>query len=128
MTVKNKLFLSYLAAIVLAFSGTQGAIKNIKNTYQILSPGCKHLSIAHGAVAWETGFIRRLYDFGQIFPAYISDPTMPTRKLIDHYDELNDTHMTVRLVHALFYRVPGSTSDADFGISKQLGITDDNAL
>ena len=39
-------------------------INNIKGTYDILQDQYKHLSVIHGAVAWETETIRRLYDLG----------------------------------------------------------------
>lgn len=118
-----------LAILLLLFTHAQCMLKNIKDTYQILNNDYKHLSIAHGAIAWETGFIRRLYDFGQIFPVFIDemkkDPITqelkPTgRKIIGSYEHLDKTHKTTRLVHALFYRIPGSTSAPDFGITTKL--------
>ena len=95
--------------------------KNIKNTYKILSDDFKYFSLAHGAIAWETGVIRRLYDFGQIFHQYketIEEGLNRTR--IKGYLNPEKTHKTVQLTHALFYRVPGSASDVDFGGTKQL--------
>ena len=97
-------------------------LNNIKDTDSILHDDYKYLSLVDGAIAWETGVIRRLYDFGQIFPVYKQDKQ--GRKIIENYDNPDQTHKTVRLIHALFYRVPGSTGEADFGATTQLANND----
>jgi len=113
-------FLKQLNIIFLSLSitsHTYGMLQNIKDTDSILSDDYKYLSLVHGAIAWETGVIRRLYDFGQIFPVYGQDKH--SRNIIENYENPDQTHKTVRLVHTLFYRVPGSTGETDFGVTTQ---------
>jgi len=97
-------------------------LANIKETDSILHNNYKHLSLVDGAIAWETGVIRRLYDFGQIFPVYKQDKQ--GRKIIENYKNPDQASKLVRLIHALFYRVPGSTGQADFGATVQLASND----
>lgn len=113
----KQLFLALILPLLVS-THALGMIKNIAGTYQILKDNYKHLSLVHGCIAWETGFVRRQFDAGQIFPVY--DVDQNDRQVITRYRDLEHTHMTTRLIHALFYRVPGSTGDADFGISKKL--------
>lgn len=114
---KKQLFLAFALPLFI-LSNAFGMTKNIAGTYQILQDGTKHLSLAHGCIACETGFIRRMSDFGQIFPVFGLDKE--GRKIIKGYDNLDATHMTTRLIHALFYRIPDSTSDADFMVSQTI--------
>lgn len=96
-------------------------LKNIKDTYNILNDDYKHYSLVHGAVAWETGIIRNMYDFGPIFPKFGID--QERRKIINGYLNPNETSKLIRLVHALFHRVnQDSTSAADFNVSGQITI------
>lgn len=97
-------------------------LNNIKDTDSILHDDYKYLSLVDGAIAWETGVIRRLYDLGQIFPVYKQDNR--GRKIIQGYENQKQTSEMVRLIHAFFYRVPGSTGQADFGATVQLAIDD----
>ena len=64
-------------------------LNNIAGTDTILHDDYKYLSLVHGAIAWETGVIRRLYDFGQIFPDYKEDKQ--GRKLIENYENPDQT-------------------------------------
>lgn len=74
---------------------------NIKGTYDSLKSEYKDLSIIHGAVAWETGVIRRLHDYGAL--GFRGDK-IPSK--------------TVLLVHKFFHRPPGSEGDAGFLVTK----------
>ncbi len=114
--------------LFLLFAGllTNCMLNNIKDTDSILHDNYKHLSLVDGAIAWETGVIRRLYDFGQIFPVYKQDKR--GRKIIENYEKLEQTSRLVRLIHAFFYRVPGSTGEADFGVTTQLAVDDLTAV
>lgn len=105
--------------------------------YQILNEDYKHLSLINGGILWETGFIRRLYDFGQIFPLYkdemLTDPATGEEwpsgiKMLTDYQFPEKTHKTARLVHILFYRVPGSTGVSDFGVTQKLKIKEAKLL
>lgn len=90
-------------------------LQNIKDTHAIVNEEYRDkFSLVNGAVAWETGVIRRLYDFGQITISYKQETGRIT---ISHYDNYNPL---VRLIHAFFYRVPGSVGVTDFGETKQL--------
>jgi len=102
---------------------TNCMLNSIKDTDSILHDDYKYLSLVHGAIAWETGVIRRLYDFGQIFPVYKEDKR--GRKIIENYGNPDQTSKMVRLIHAFFYRVPGSTGAADFGVTTQLALSDE---
>lgn len=86
-------------------------IYNIKGT--AVTDNFKHLSWLNGAIAWETGFIRRLYDYGEI-----KSTINKTSKKIEEYKA--GGHATIRLVHTFFYRVPNSTSSSDFRETQQL--------
>jgi hypothetical protein len=118
----KKLLLSIIFLSPFAISFTHCMLNNIKDTDSILHADYNYLSLVHGAIAWETGVIRRLYDFGQIFPVYKQDKQ--GRKIIENYDNPDQTHKMVRLIHAFFYRVPGSTGEADFGATTQLANDD----
>lgn len=120
----NKLFFT----LSLLFAQAHCMLKNTKDTYQILSNDYKHLSIAHGAIAWETGFIRRLYDFGQIYYTTTQDKNNPNLQVIEEYIHPEKTHKTVRLIHILFYRVPGSTGISDFGVTQKLKVLDTKGI
>lgn len=97
-----------------------------KGTYHILNDEYKHLSLVHGVIAWNTGVIRRLYDKGHIFPVLGKDKE--NRKVITGYEKLDETHKTVRLIHALFNRVPGTTGEADFVITSRLKTDDPSKI
>ena len=90
------------------------AVYNIKNTYSAVSDEYKQLSLLNGALADQA--IRRLYDFGEIKPVWGKDKR--GRSIITGYE--HGGHALMRLIHAFFYRVPGSTSPTDFGETKQL--------
>lgn len=117
----NKFF-KVLINILLLSLGTniyiQSMLKNIKEVFSVVHKDYKHLSLVHGAIAWETGTIRRLYDDGQIFPVYKKDTR--NRKIIATYENLEQTHKMVRLIHTLFYRIPASIGETDFGTTDQL--------
>ncbi len=115
----SKLF-SALSVILFVITNALCMLKNIKDTYQILNDDYKHLSICNGAIAWETGFIRRLYDFGQVF--YTTTKDKNDLDVIDKYVNPELTHKTVRLIHVLFYRVPGSTGITDIGVTQKLNL------
>lgn len=121
MIVESKLKKSLLGLLValVTYNHSFPILKNIKNTYSILNDEYKSYSLVHGAVAWETGIVRNMYDFGQIFPKFGKD--QEGRKIIIGYENLGETSKLVRVIHALFHRVnPDSTSPADFDVSGQL--------
>ncbi len=122
----NRSFRQFSLSIILLSlsftSHTHCMLNNIIDTDSILHDDYRYLSLVHGAIAWETGVIRRLYDLGQIFPVYGQDKR--GRKIIENYDNPEQTHKTIRLIHAFFYRVPGSTGQADFGVTTQLALDD----
>lgn len=112
-----------IIVVLLFFSVfTRCMLNNIKDTDTILHDDYQYLSLVHGAIAWETGVIRRLYDFGQIFPKYKEDKQ--GRKLIESYEHPDQASKLVRLIHVLFYRIPGSTGSTDFGVTTQLALED----
>jgi hypothetical protein len=94
-----------LTSLVFAVLATslQANINNIKGTYEILKDEFKDFSVIHGAVAWETGTIRRMYDLGAL--GYHGD------KIKSH---------TISLVHKIFYRKPGTTAIAEFVATKDI--------
>src|SRR2546423_1162989 len=92
-------------------------VNNIASTYSILHDNYKYLSLVHGAVAWETGTIRQMYDIGQIFPIFQQDKQ--GRYIITGYDNIKETDPIIRLIHLFFYRVPGSTGETDFNATTQ---------
>ncbi len=110
--------------LLVLFAGllTNCMLNNIKDTDSILHDDYSYLSLVDGAIAWETGVIRRMYDFGQIFPVYKLDNR--DRKIIQGYVHPERTDQMVRLIHAFFYRVPGSTGETDFGATMQLASND----
>ncbi len=111
-----------LFIVLLSFnSNIEASLKNIKDTYSLLRPEYKHLSLIHGAVAWETGVIRRMYDFGKIEPEY---QETNGRTEIVGYKNPETNHAVIRLIHLLFNRIPGSTSPSDFIATKQLTTID----
>ena len=107
-------------SLVVLFISTysQCMLNNIAKTHNIVHNSYKHLSLVNGAIGWETGVIRRMYDFGEIFPLYREDKR--NRKFIAQYEDPEKTHQTVRLIHTLFYRVPGSIEASCFGPTTQL--------
>jgi len=92
-----------LLAATLCTPTLHANINNIKGTYDILKQEYKHFSVIHGAVAWETGTIRRMYDLGAL--GY-------------HGDKIKSR--TIALVHKVFYRKPGTTSIAEFVATKEI--------
>lgn len=111
-----------LLAILMIFfaQSVWSMVYNIKGTYDVVKDEYKHLSLLHGAILWETGFIRRLYDFGETPKEIFKDvkEKEATRKVIAGYQP--GGHDMARLVRAFFYRVPGSTASTDFGETKQI--------
>ncbi len=97
-------------------NSVQPSLNNLKGTYSHLNPEQRHLSLIHGAVAWETGVIRQMYDYGRIFPKIenVLRSNEESRKTIVGYDKLEETSAVIRLIHALFYRVPETTTVTDF--------------
>lgn len=116
----NKFFTKISLIIIFLFHDADAMLKCIKNTYYPLQVDYKHLSLVHGAIIWETGTLRRMYGLGQIYPEYALDKKNPNFKIVDYYKNTEDTHNTIRLIHLLFYRVPGSTGETDFGPTQQL--------
>ncbi len=125
-----------VVGIGLMFNG-QANIDNLKGTYSILPGNMKELSVIHGAIAWQKGVIRRIYDLGHMTDG---EPTHKPRA--DEYKKPDGTadeeafkaamgdyvsnykawfskveSPVVKLTRGLFYRVPGTTSVADFKIS-----------
>jgi hypothetical protein len=92
-----------LLAATISTPSLHANINNIKGTYDILKPEYKQFSVIHGAVAWETGTIRRMYDLGA---------------LGKHGDKIKSR--TIALVHKIFYRKPGTTSIAEFVATKEI--------
>ncbi len=115
------------------FSGQATNIDNLKGTYSILPPELRELSPLEGAVAWHTGVIRRLYDVGHMTEG---EPKNKPQRAAGE----SEANFKVRLaawntsykawaenipvssiknvVRTLFYRVPGTTSIADFKVSE----------
>lgn len=119
----RKYILLWIIHLALSLSTSVCQIKNIKGTYDILDDTHKHFSLVHGAVAWETGYIRKLYDCGHIFPRF-NRHNQQGQSVISGYDHTDEQHNIIRFVHALFYRVPGSTAPTDFGVTQQLATND----
>lgn len=92
-----------LIAATLLTPSLHANINNIKGTYDILKPEYKQFSVIHGAVAWETGTIRRMYDLGTL------------GKKTSQIES-----KTIQLVHQLFYRIPESTSPVDFVVTEKI--------
>lgn len=82
-------------------SAVQANPYNLKGTYACLKDEHKDLSIIHGAQAWETGTIMRMYDKGTL--GYRGDK-IPSE--------------TIKLVYKLFHRPPGSKGRAAFEVTK----------
>lgn len=122
MNYFSKCAMAVFAMLFLVIAHAHGMLQNIKNTYNIVHDEYKHLSLVHGAIAWETGVIRRLYDLGPTYPTYGND--QHGRKVIIGYVNIDQTHKLVRLIHALFYRVPGSMAEIDFGVTDLLANND----
>ena len=116
--IKRTLKTSILASFLFTSAYSPCMLNNIAKTHHIIRNNYKHLSLVNGAIGWETSAIRRLYDYGEIFPVYREDKQ--NRKFIDHYENPEKTHQTVRLTHAMFYRIPGSMEEACFGPTTQL--------
>ncbi len=105
-----------LIVSVLCIGGIRPSLNNIKGTYSILPENQREaFSLIHGAVAWESGVIRRMYDFDQIFPDI---QEINGLKKIVGYLKPEKTHAVARLIHALFYRIPGTTTATDFVATK----------
>ena len=100
-----------------------------KGIYAKLNSEHRHLALVHGEIAWKSGIIRRMYDFGQIFPEYeTKGEGENARTTIARYNNSEKTHAVIKLIHLLFYRIPGSTTEADFGVTKQLESRSDLAI
>src|SRR3972149_2218435 len=74
-----------------------GNIENIKCVYTILAPEHRELSVIHGAVLWERGVIRRLYDFGDF----------------GEKERASKKNPLIKMMETFFYRVSDSTSIQD---------------
>ena len=101
-TVPARLIFTLLAATIFTPS-LHANINNIKGTYDILKPEYKQFSVIHGAAAWETGTIRRMYDLGA---------------LGKHGDKIKSR--TIDLVHKIFYRKPGTNAISEFVATKEI--------
>lgn len=102
-----------MLAYFFVVSGLYAIQANLKGTYAILNDDYKYLSLIHGAIAWETGLIRNMYDYGQIYPKYEFKNDI-NRTVISGYTNLDQTHRMIRLVYIFFYRIPGSAGISDF--------------
>ncbi|KKR96784.1 MAG: hypothetical protein UU47_C0007G0002 [candidate division TM6 bacterium GW2011_GWE2_41_16] len=100
-------------------------LNNLKGTVSILPPELRDVSLLEGAVAWESGFVRQLYDFG---PMRSYEPIKRGAESIKDYRtilnkdykkwEKKITSPIARLVHAYFYRVPGTMAASEFVLGK----------
>lgn len=120
-------------------------IYNLKGTLSVLPPVLQDLSVIHGAIAFETGMVRRLYDFGMLESLPGAKPVEPIKpanesekenkiflrksrayerslrdyeKRLEAYEKaLADCAPVIKLVRYFFYRIPGSTNVVDFQLS-----------
>jgi len=122
----TRISLTGVSLLIFISPHIQCMLNNIVETDTILHDDYKYLSLVDGSLAWETGVIRRLYDLGQIFPVYKTDKR--GRKIIENYEHSEQTDPMIRLIHAFFYRVPGSTGETDFGATIQLAVDDVTAV
>lgn len=115
------LFVSILSGFLPILSGMNAPIQennitvdpvyHTKNMHQVVSNEYRNqMSLFNGVVAYETGLIRKLYDFGNISPIWGKDKL--NRKTITGYNPTGDA--IIKLIHAFFYRIPESTSLSDF--------------
>jgi len=104
---------------------------NLKDTLTVLPEYLRELSLFHGAVAWHSGAIMNMYDHG--VPA--GEPLIPRVKNEDETEEVFvkrkqeanaafktwesaiESPIIKDIVRKLFYRVPGTTSGADFKVA-----------
>ncbi|MFA6263525.1 MAG: hypothetical protein WCW33_02880 [Candidatus Babeliales bacterium] len=138
-----KRFSYFLIAIALLLNFSLHAnIENIPGTYSIFK-SYQHLSSLHGAIAYETGTIRRMYDFGTLFDveeakaeffaqqklpqAAAGVPEMlqaPLQEFLQNKleERVNGSTEAIQLVHKLFHRPSlESTDPSDFVLTKWLG-------
>jgi hypothetical protein len=118
-------------------------IANLKGTYSILPSALRELSVLDGAIAWNTGTIRRLYDLGVLKDKGIAQkPTRPILKkgeshadyttILNRFnEELNEWYESIsvkKVVRKLFYRQPGTTSTADFKLTNKIKTLENKEL
>lgn len=113
----KKIIKSFLFLFILTFfcNSIFSSIANLKETYSILKDPYKHLSVINGAVADESGFTMRLYDYGAM-----KDKTIEIREQQYQIPDIKNALETVKLVHLFYHRVPGTTGRGDFVLKKEL--------
>lgn len=100
-----------ILSLFLLSNSVNANISNIKGTYCILKKENHSFSIIHGAVSWETGTIRRMYDIGSLGKKGA---------------EIESA--TIRLVNKIFYRPAGTISIVDFVLTNGIQNTSDKDI
>lgn len=111
MKYRKNNFLLTLLLVTLLWQSADCMPKNIKGTDSVVADEYKHLSLVNGAIIWETGVIRRMYDYGNITPIIKKVKTTGRDQIIGFEDDYDGT---VRLIHALFYRIPNMPGESSF--------------
>ncbi len=92
-------------------------IDNLKDTFDILKDEYKQFSILNGAIAIETDYVMRLYDFGTL--GRMKKITTPDKRIVDVPDPSSAPEV-VKLVYLFFHRTPGTNSRGDFVFTQEL--------
>lgn len=81
---------------------------NLKDTLTVLPEALRDLSLLHGAVAWHSGAIMNMYDYG-----------VPQDEFLDPSEGALESPIIKNIVRKLFYRVPGTMSRTDFKVARR---------
>jgi hypothetical protein len=99
-------------------------LSNIANIENFLNNEYNYLSLTHGAILWETGWINNIYSFGNIFPIYNTD--CKNRVIINNYQQ--DMHAIVRIIHVFFNKKIASRYDSKLTPTDQLSLSHSQTL
>lgn len=111
MLVKTHKLPLLMTTLMLLVTSSYADVNNLKGTFNILKDEYKDLSLLNGAIAAHTNYLMHLYDDGTFGKE--GEVTGPEDTKIKVPDVSNASEI-VKMIHAFFYRVPGTTTRGDF--------------
>ncbi len=106
--------LSFFIVLILCLN-LHANINNLKDTFDVLKDKYKEFSILNGAIADQTGYIMRLYDYGTL--GQMRKASEQSSVLVP---DISYAPEIIKLVHFFFYRTPGTIGRGDFVFTREL--------
>ncbi len=107
--------LSFFIVLILCLN-LHANINNLKGTFDVLKDKYKEFSILNGAIADQTGYIMRLYDYGTLGQMRMVKIDQSTVAVPD----ISNAPDVVKLVHLFFHRTSGTIGRGDFVFTREL--------